>query len=169
MASTFALAPIPIWVILEDNGKPASGCIMYPRSTLDHDLIKNVFQDPAGLNPWPLNADGGIVFNGNGTQGPFYWEDTGVPNDKYYLTFYSQTGQLIYTVDNYPIAGSGGSTPVTTLSNITNFILDGQFSYNLINSAASLGYGTGPLSPIPAGQTQIMPIIIGQNAFTQGG
>lgn len=150
MPSTFALAPIPIWIILEPNGKPAAGVIMYPRSTLNHDIVKNVFQDPGGLFPWPLDSEGGIVFNGNGTQGPFYWEDTGVPNDKYYLTFVDADGQLIYTVDQYPIAGGGGGSPITTIKNIDNFIIDGQFSYNVL--------GGNTIAPVPVGTTIIQEV-----------
>ena len=145
MASTFALAPIPIWIILEPNGQPASGVVMYPRSSLNNDTVKNVYQDSGGLIPWPLDADGGIVFQGNGTQGPFYWEDNGV--DLYYLTFYDEAGQLLYTINNYPVTGSGGGTPVTNLINIDNFIIDGQFSYN--------EFGNNTFAPAPTGDTLI--------------
>jgi len=150
MPSTFSLAPIPIWIILEPNGQPASGVIMYPRSTLNHDVVKNVYQDSGGLIPWPLNADGGIVFQGNGTQGPFYWENTGIANDLYFLTFYDEAGQLIYTVDKYPQTGGGGSGPVTNLININNFIIDGQFSYNDL--------GSSTIAPVPLGDTVIQKI-----------
>lgn len=150
MPSTFALAPIPIWIILEPNGKPAAGVIMYPRSALNRDIVKNVFQDPGGLFPWPLDSEGGIVFNGNGTQGPFYWEDTGLPNDKYFLTFVDADGQLIYTVDQYPIAGGGGGSPITTIKDIDNFIIDGQFSYNAL--------GGNTITPVPVGTTTIQEV-----------
>lgn len=150
MPSTFALAPIPFWVILEANGKPAANCIMYPRSSLDHQVVKNVFQDPGGMIPYPLNSDGGIVFRENGTKGPFYWEDTGVANDLYYLEFWSQDGNLIDAIDHYPIAGGGGGgPPVTVLSDLENSIIDGQFSFHVL--------GTG-ISPIPNGMTEIQAI-----------
>jgi hypothetical protein len=147
MPSTFALAPIPFWLEREANGKPAANCIMYPRSSLDHQVVKNVFMDPAGMIPWPLDANGGIVFRDNGTQGPFYWENTGLPNDLYYLEFWTADGQLFDTIDTYPIAGNGGGTPITVISNLSNFIIDGQFSYNEL--------GTLNLTPIPAGTTFI--------------
>jgi hypothetical protein len=160
MASTFALAPIPFWVVLDNVGKPAANCIMYPRSDLDHQAVKNVYQDAGGTIPWPLDANGGILFNDNGTQGPFYWEDNGI--DHYYLEFWTADGDLINTIDGYPVTGSGGSTPITTIQNLNNFIIDGQFSYNSLPA--------GGLSPIPTGQTDIQYISPGfSNASFEGG
>jgi len=149
MASTFILAPIPIWVILDNDGKPAANCVLYPRSSLDHQAVKNVFQDPAGMIPYPLDANGGIVFGDNGTQGPFYWELNGV--DLYFLQVYTAQGDLLsnYTIDNYPISGGGGGGPITILNDLNNFVIDGQFTFH------SLGNG---LFPIPIASTEIQSI-----------
>lgn len=171
MATTFSLAPIPIWYLADQNGQPAGGCIMYPRSSLNNSLVKPVFQDPGGTIPWPVDQNGGIVFNSNASQGPFYWENTGITGDYYHLEFFNQNGDLLFTIDPYPITSGGGGPPVTVMQDLTNQIIDGQFSYNLI-SAPPFGSNflpLGPVSPIPVGDTSIMPIVSLNNPATQGG
>lgn len=147
MASTFFLAPIPLWVEVDQNGDPAGGCIMYPRSTLDHSQIKPVYMDSAGVIPWPMDADGGIVFLSNGTQGPFYWEDKGT-DEFYYLEIYNANGQLLQTIDGYPVVGAGGGGPIVTIGTLNNHIINGQFQFHSIPS---------PLAPVPTGETAVQP------------
>lgn len=146
MPSTFFLAPQPYWTILDKAGKPADGALMYPVSYLNNSLIKPVFMDPGGTIPWPMTSDGAIVFNGNGVQGPFYWEDTGIANDLYTLFFYDKFGESLGTIQPYPVVSGGGGSPITTVTNIDNFFINGQFRFYSIDV---------PLSPIPSGETAI--------------
>jgi len=148
MASTFGLAPIPIWLIRLANGKPAARCGMYAYSSLDHQVFKPVFMDVTGTIPWPVNSQGGIDFRDNGTQGPFYWEDNGV--DRYYLEFWTEgKDEFIDKIDHYPTTNVGPGPPITVINNLTNFIINGQFTFSdLIN----------PFSFIPPGVTAITPI-----------
>lgn len=139
MASTFALAPIPEWTFFDSFGQLLVGGTMETFSSLDHSQKKSVFQDPAGSFPY-TNP---FIFDGTGSGGPFYWEDDGTSN-RYFIVIKDASGNVVFTIDDYPIDGAGGSAPVTQNIDISNHIINGQFRFFKVL-----------VSPIPAGTTSI--------------
>jgi hypothetical protein len=124
MALSYLLAPEPKWIILENDGTPAGGAKLYTYRSLNKTEPKNVYQDPGGTVPW-TNP---IIFDLNGTQGPFYWTvDSDNPNETYYLEVYNSNGDLLWTQDSFLPPGSGGGGNVTTYIPIINYITNNQF------------------------------------------
>jgi len=125
MTVTYSLAPEPIWVIINNQGTVAGGAKMYTRSSLDKTVDKPVFQDAGGTIPW-TNP---IIFDLNGTQGPFYWKfDTAAPDDLYYIFVNDADGNLIWDQDDFTGgSGGGGGGTVTTYIPLTNYIANNQF------------------------------------------
>lgn len=124
---TFSLVPIPKWVIIDNNGLTAGGATMATLSNLDPTQEKPVFRDPAGVQEWPNP----IIFDANGTAGPFYWEfDEDVPEDTYFLDVRNADGTPLFTVVNFfpPAAGSGGV--ITNAASINNYIVNSPFFRN---------------------------------------
>jgi hypothetical protein len=80
-----------------------------------------------------------VIFNLNGTKGPFYWqEDSANPDDLYYVEVYDKDGNLLWQANDFPASGSGGGGNVTTYITVTNYITNNQF----INH---IGAQAGPL------------------------
>lgn len=139
MASTFSLAPSPKWYFLDAFGVPAAGGTLTTWQSDDHSTPKFVFSDAAGLYPYtdPIELDAS-----GGTPVPMYWEFNGT--DLYYIQVMDASGNLIFDLDNFPIIGGGGSTPITTNIDIENHLINGAFLFiDAINSAGSL------IQPIP--------------------
>jgi hypothetical protein len=134
MAITGALGFNPIWYVADTNGEPLAGGYLATFSSLDR-TFKAVYKDPALAFPWPyvdiLNSQGipigikGILFDANGSQGPFYFKyDSATPSDLYYLEFYNSDGDLVSTVDDYsaPGTGGGGGGTITEGINLVNLV-----------------------------------------------
>lgn len=129
MAITYSLAPNPIWAFLDVYGKPLGGGSMTLRSSLNPEVEKFVYQDEAGEFPYPNP----VIFDANGTRGPFYWEfDSDTPDDLYYLEVKDSAGNLAFPpIDNFiPPGGSGGSIVNTALT-IDNLITNNRFWRNI--------------------------------------
>lgn len=93
---------------------------MYTYRSLNKTQYKFVYQDPAGAFPWTDP----ILFDENGSQGPFYFQfDSANPDDLYYLEIRDSQGVLQWTIDNFSPSGSGGSV-VTTTTSIQNLIVN---------------------------------------------
>src|ERR1700756_3640249 len=138
MALTYNLGFVPKWYIADLVGKPLGGGYLVAYSNLNHTTLNLIFQDPAGLEPWPLdpvpNTDlNGILFDENGSQGPFYFLfNTATPAVLYYLEVYDSNGVLQWTMDDYiPPSGTGGSI-ITTNSNLNNLIVNSPM-WRMIN------------------------------------
>lgn len=124
MAVTNLLAPIPKWVVLNNQGTAAGGCKLYTYRSLNKIQQKIVYQDAGGTIPW-TNP---IIFDLNGVQGPFYWSvDSSSLDDTYYLEMYDSDNNLLWTLDDYFPPGSGGGGDVTTYIPIVNYISNNQF------------------------------------------
>jgi hypothetical protein len=124
MAITYLLAPIPKWVLINNEGTVAGGAKLYTYRSLNKIQQKIVYQDAGGTIPW-TNP---ILFDLNGVQGPFYWSvDSADLSDTYYLEAYDADDNLLWTLDNYFPPGSGGGGNVTTYVPITNYIANNQF------------------------------------------
>lgn len=124
MAITHLLAPIPKWVIMNDQGEAAGGAKLYTYRSLNKVQQKAVYQDAAGTIPY-TNP---IIFDANGTEGPFYWSvDSSNLNDTYYLEAYDSDDVLLWTVDGYAPPGSGGGGSTTTYVPLNNLIANNVF------------------------------------------
>lgn len=137
MSLSFLLAPIPKWVLLNNEGTAAGGAKLYTYRSLNKIQQKPVFQDPGGTEPW-TNP---ILFDLNGVQGPFYWEvDSNDLGETYYLEAYDSEDNLLWTVDNYfPPGSGGGGGDVTTYIPITNYITNNVFIDNIPDTANPVG------------------------------
>lgn len=136
MALSYLLAPTPRWVILDTNGGAAGGAKLYTYRSLNKTEKKAVYQDPGGTNAW-TNP---ILFDLNGTQGPFYWEvDSDDLDETYYLEAYDSDNNLLWTQDDYSPPGSGGGGNVTTYIPIVNYITNNQFINHIDDTANPVG------------------------------
>lgn len=124
MTTAFLLAPIPKWVLINNEGTVAGGARLYTYRSLNKIQPKAVYQDAGGTIPW----NNPIIFNLNGVQGPFYWKvDSADLSDTYYLEAYDSNGNLLWTQDDYFPSGSGGGGNVTTYVPLQNYITNNQF------------------------------------------
>lgn len=131
MASTrtFTLAPMPKWYIADLTGKPLAGGSMYTYRSLDKTAFKFVYQDPNGTLLWPDP----ILFDENGSQGPFYWEfDSANPLETYYIEVYDADGVLQWTIDQFtPPGGGGGGSGGSLGISIENLVVNNVMWRNL--------------------------------------
>jgi hypothetical protein len=134
MAITYVQAFPPLWYIVGNDGLAAGGAQMFTYDSITRQP-KPVYQDPAGTLAWPNP----VIFDLNGTKGPFYWqEDSDNPDDLYYVEVYDKQGNLLWQANDFPASGSGGGGNVTTYIPIVNYITNNQF----INH---IGAQVGPL------------------------
>jgi hypothetical protein len=163
MTISYSLAPIPIWVLIDLQGTVAGGGKLYTYNSLDKSLPQAVFQDPGGTKPWPNP----IVFNLNGTQGPFYWiVDTDNPQNTYFLQAYDSSGNLLWEVDNFYPTGSGGGSSVTTYVPILNYIANNQFINEIAPTANPIG--SSNLVVAPGNHKGFTPALINPIISTYG-
>lgn len=131
MAISHLLAPMPKWYIADLTGKPLGGGSMYTYSTLDKTTFMYVYQDPAGKFPWPDP----VLFDENGSQGPFYWEvDSLNLQNTYYIEVYDANGVLQWTIDNFSPPGGGGGSATEAIS-VNNLIVNNVMYRNFGTSA----------------------------------
>lgn len=137
MAITHLLAPIPKWVIMNNVGTVAGGGYIRTFRSLNKTEKKAVYQDPGATAAWPNP----IIFNLNGTQGPFYWTvDSDNPDETYYLEAFDAQNNPLWTVDNYiPPGTGGGGGNVTTFIPIVNYITNNQFIDHIDDTANPVG------------------------------
>ena len=138
MTITYVQAFQPLWYAVDINGTAAGGAMLYTYDSLTR-LPKAIYQDPAGLIPW-TNP---VIFNLNGTQGPFYWlQDSANPTDNYYWELYDAAGTLLEQADDFPVGssgGGGGGGTVTTYVPIQNYITNNQFIEHAAATANPIG------------------------------
>lgn len=145
MALSYLLAPTPKWVILNNQGTAAGGAKLYTYRSLNKTEQKAVYQDPGGTIPW-TNP---ILFDLNGTQGPFYWTvDSTDLDETYYLEAYDAQNNLLWSVDNYlPPGSGGGGGNVTTYIPIVNYITNNQFINHIDDTANPIGVTNLVIAP----------------------
>lgn len=132
MSISYLLAPIPKWVLINNEGTVAGGAKLYTYRSLNKIQQKIVYQDAGGTIPW-TNP---IIFDLNGVQGPFYWSvDSADLSDTYYLEAYDADDNLLWTLDNYFPPGAGGGGNVTTYIPLTNYIANNQFIDHIDDTA----------------------------------
>lgn len=140
MTMNYILSFNPKWYVANLIGLPLGGGYIATFSSLNHTQLKPIFEDPAGQFPWPYvvipNVGSlGVLFDENGTQGPFYFEfDTNNPDDLYYIEVYDSKGNLQWTLDNFlPSDGSGGGSVITTALDLENLVINNVMWRNLGN------------------------------------
>lgn len=127
MAITYVLGTEPIWYLVNGNGTAAGGASLYTYDNLTR-LPKIVYMDALASVEW-TNP---IVFDADGTQGPFYFSiDSGTPGDAYFLIAKDSQGNELWTRENYTPGSGGGGGGGTVNNEITNYISNGQMIDNL--------------------------------------
>ena len=139
----YELAPIPKWYIADLSGNPLGGGYMQTFSSTNHSAVKYVYTDATGTTPFPttfINGIPSIVFDSNGSQGPFYWEvetNTAASDypDLYFIVVYDINGVFQWSVDKYgpPFAGSGPSPE--TNNGLINLIVNSTMIENIGQTA----------------------------------
>src|SRR5579863_7540193 len=125
---TYTLAPEPIWTLINTVGTVAGGGTLSTRSSQNPEVLKPVYLDPLGQEAWPNP----IVFDLNGTAGPFYWQfDSANPTDLYYLQANDAQGNPLWNINYFTgiagISGGGGGGTVTSFIPLHNYITNNQF------------------------------------------
>lgn len=125
-------------------GQAAGGAKLYTFRSLNKTQDKAVYQDASGSLLW-TNP---IIFDENGSQGPFYWEvDSENPEELYYLVAKDSAGNLLWTIDNFSPPGSGGGSNVTTYVNLNNLIINNVFIDHADNTASPIAQTNTWLAP----------------------
>lgn len=144
---TYALAPSPKWYFLDAAGHPAAGGSLTTWKATDHSVPKFVFSDANGLFPY---TDPIILDATGGTPVPMYWANDGVT--LYYIVVKDAAGNIIFDLNNFPITGGGGVTPITTNVDIENHIVNGAFKFiDAATAAESI------ITPIPLTDFRMAP------------
>jgi len=123
MPTTYNLAPIPFWNLLDQFGdEAANGTIETFRDTA-RSVHKPVYQDIAGAHPFtdPIHLDG----NGS-VRKPMYWAS----DENYYVVIKDSGGNILETIEHYNSPDQGGSSPITKIESERNYVIDGQFLFN---------------------------------------
>jgi hypothetical protein len=144
MAITALLAPMPKWLLINNEGTVAGGAKLYTYRSLNKTEFKNVYQDPGMTIPY-TNP---IIFDLNGTQGPFYWVvDSAALDDTYYLEAYDAQDNLLWTLDDFFPSGTGGGGNVTTYLPIKNYIANNQFIDHIDDTVNPVGVTNMVIAP----------------------
>ncbi len=134
MTITYVQAFPPLWYIVGLDGLAAGGAQMFTYDSISRQT-KSIYQDPAGNRAWPNP----VIFDLNGTKGPFYWkEDSANPDDLYYVEVYDKQGNLLWQANDFPASGSGGGGNVTSYISIVNYIANNQFINHIGDQAGPL-------------------------------
>lgn len=130
MTVAYLLAPIPRWIFNDKNGRPLIGGKMRTKRDINRSQDKAVFSDPAGTFAYTDP----VIFDSDGGKGPFYWAD----DEAYYLEVYDADDVLQWTIEGYTPPGTGGGN-VSLNKNFINLINNGQFFYNIGQTANPIG------------------------------
>lgn len=157
MTISYNLAPIPKWYFADQTGKPLGAGYLATQSNLDNTVLKPVYQTNSNALPWPYvpipnQPFLGILFDENGSQGPFYFAfDDAHPDDTYFLIVFDSNGVEQWSIPNFFPPGGGGGAIVTTALDLENLIANNVF-----------WRGTLPTTPVSA--TKLMRLAPGAHA-----
>lgn len=134
MATSYSLMPTPLWYLVDTTGRPLAGGSIQTFESLNKTIEKNVYQDPAGLIPWPNP----LVFTEEGqSPGAIYWAD----DTAYFIIARDSDGNIVWTQDNFiPTGGGGGST--TVYLTLDNQIVNNAFWRNVGSVSGAGGFNT---------------------------
>lgn len=163
MAITALLAPIPKWVLINNEGTVAGGAKLYTYRSLNKIQQKIVYQDAGMTIPW----ENPIRFDLKGVQGPFYWTvNSAALDDTYYLEAYDANDDLLWTLDNYAPPGSGGGGNTTTYLPLTNYIANNQFINHIDDTANPIN--STNLAICPSNHVGFTPALVNPIVGTHG-
>lgn len=148
----YAIAPSPKWYFLDAFSVPAAGGFLRTFMNLDHSTPFFVYSDPGGLFPY---LDPIVLDATGGSPVPMYWDVT-FPG-QYYLIVTDVSGNIICTIDNFPISGSGGVSPITSNIDIENHIVNGAFLFIDANTSADSIINPIPTDVPPGISTRLAP------------
>lgn len=143
MAVTYEIQPQPRWYIPNNFGLPATGGYIFTYRSLNKNEFKTAYQDPAGTIPW----SNPIPIDANGTELPIYWKfDSADPTELYYIRVCNSNDpdDLLWDFDGIPTLTGGGGGTITTVYNLTNYVVNNVMWENDENG------GTGIPAPVPA-------------------
>ncbi len=155
MTISYQLAPIPKWYIADLTGLPLGAGYLGVYDNLNPTIKKLVYSDADGNLPWPTSqipnqplGTVGILFDENGSQGPFYWEaDSDDATDLYFLAAYDLNGVFQWSIPNYgPPAGEGGGGN-STQNGFQNLIVNSVMNKNFGSSNNPIGTTEVKLAP----------------------
>lgn len=133
MTISYQLAPIPKWYIADLTGKPLGAGTMYTYSNLDQTAFKYIYRDPNGNFPWTDP----ILFDENGSQGPFYWQVNSLDTtDTYHIEVYDANGVFQWSIDNFIPQGGGGGGGGSTALDLENLVTNNVFWRGTIGTTA---------------------------------
>jgi len=135
MTISYVQAAEPIWYIVGLDGLAAGGAQMFTYDSLTRDP-KPVYQDIGGLEAY-TNP---VIFDLNGTSGPFYWKlDSTAPDSLYFVQVFDLEGNLLWEIDDFPDStGGGGGSVVTNYLDFTNYIANNQFIDHIPDQSGGL-------------------------------
>lgn len=130
--------------MIDNVGQLAGGSKLYTYRNLNRTEHKPVYQDAAGTLPYTQP----VLFDANGTEGPFYWAfDDANADETYYLVALDSDDTLLWTIEGYsPSSGSGGGN-VTTYFNLNNLIANNVFLENVASISAPTNSTNTYLAP----------------------
>lgn len=144
MTISYVQGSNPYWYFTDFTGKPAGSGTVYFYDSLNPDNLKTVYQDAAGLLPYPNPID----INLNGTVPAIYFKvDSGNLNQTYDIWAYDASGDVIENVMGFLPSGTGGGGSPTTIFNLINLIDNNVMYRNNGPVAQSLGAGSTILAP----------------------
>jgi len=127
--STFALAPNPHWVIIDNFSKLPNGAVIYTYSQLNPNTYQPAYMDAGGTLPYPQPIPG----CGNGTMPPIFWSTT-LP---YYIQVWNGLkGTTVNGTDAVMLwdfqgllggSGGGGGGGTVTNNDVENLVINGTF------------------------------------------
>lgn len=143
MTITYVQASPPLWYMVGLDGLAAGGAQLFTYDSLTR-LPKAVYQDPAGALAYPNP----IIFDLNGTAGPFYWQvNSSDPDDSYYIEAFDSAGNPLWEENNFPSVASGGGGDVTEYLSFTNYITNNQFINHIAPTANPVGVTNLVIAP----------------------
>jgi len=129
MTVNYNLGSTPFWYFSDNSGKALIGGYLWSFSASNPNLLKPIYSDPNGINPYPnpipITATGFVKLFQN-----LYFAD----DDNYYLAVTQSATSPdapIASTNEYNAAGTGGGGGSTIYLNISNLITNGQFIFNI--------------------------------------
>jgi len=138
MSTTYNLAPIPVWLFRDKNGEPATDGYLGTFRNTARNEYKAIYQDSAGLIPFPVDIIGYTRLDGTGgINKPIYWSSY----ENYYVVVRDNNFEIITTIEDYNAPQDGGGPPVPAPVDVKNFVRNGQFLLNhgTLTDADNLG------------------------------
>lgn len=138
MATTYNLAPNPVWQFTDFAALYLSNGEMYTWEDLERTVPKPVYKDPEGMTAWPNPL---IFGDPTGSAYPIYWAS----DSNYYVEIYDQFGNLQYVFSDFNAPGFGPNPSPDSPPINKNFILDGQFRFPVsLSQSLTLGAYLSP-------------------------